>query len=268
MSGERAETETSQTSATTGSIQTSISTSSGPFLFTNTTTKNVISFLGIHSPYLLAITVFFLILIIIAVYLLYLRFCNSRRRFRSRVFSSHFFRSKDQSSYLTRVPGDEMSGPFLGNQLPPIAYTNKPLNLQPAANDVSSIHEEFRSIIASKLKKPPSTLETLIESNDKAAPVDVEIKEEMENDDVFNVISAKSLERYRMNKFKKADRPKKENFEMSETTESENVDKVIVLKSGSANDSSLKGKLSGLRSRSLSRRSKSRPSKTAIKKIG
>lgn len=95
---------------------------------------------------------------------------------------------------------------------------------------------------------------------------------------MFSVISAKSLERYRAaGKYKvdkgKADKRKKETFENSDTTESENVDKVVVLKSGGSNlEASLKGltnRLDSFRSRSkLGRRSKSRKSKTGIKKIG
>lgn len=265
------------TQTATTEIDSSITTDSGPFLYTNTTVNG--SFLG-QPLFNVAIIVFILILVVIAVYLLYLHFCTARRRLRPSVFSSKFFKHKDPRNYLARPPPDEMIGqPFFGGQQSPASFAlvNKELNLQPAANDVVSMHEEFRSIIASKLKKPPSTLETLIEPNHRNSSMDVEIKPEQENDDVFSVISAKSLERYRAAGRYKADKskmekPKKEAFENSDTTESENVDKVIVLKSGSNLDASLKGltsRLGSFRSRSkLGRRSRRKQSKTGIKKIG
>ena len=262
-----------QSESSEQSEQSELTTNTSPLRFKNTTVPGN-SFLDQALP-TAAIIPFVLILFIIAAYLLYIYLCNHRRRFRTRVFSStKVFRAKRHKSYTARPPVDHMSSQlFFGRQPPPPPppFVNKELNLQPATNDVASLQEEFRSIIASKLKKPPSTLETLIEpKNDQ---MDVEIKEqEQENDDVFNVISAKSLEKYRSSKLKndKVDRPKKETFETSDTTESENVDKVIVLRSGSTTDTSLKGltnKLSKFRSRSLSSGSRSRQSKTGIRRV-
>lgn len=167
-----AATETAATNENETSSPTT--TSSDPFLYTNTNETGR-KFLG-QPLFNIAIIVFIFILFVIVLYLLYLHFCAARRRFRSR-----FFYHKD--SHPLR-PTDEMAATFFGGQSPPIPLVSKELNLQPAANDVASIHEEFRSIIASKLKKPPSTLETLIEPS-KATPIDVEIKQEPDNDDVF-----------------------------------------------------------------------------------
>ena len=249
--------------------------------FVNTTeldlSSNLIQFSGVNELidnlakadenklYLLILIGFVFVLSLIALYLfyLYLKSLRRRRHLKSKLSSSRNDRELQYRDPMTDSFEDisdiqMKSGSFVLNDttaLPP----KELLNLQPAANDLASIHDEFRSIIASKLKPPPSTLEGL---QNKENSMDVEIKQERENDDVFSVISTKSLERFKISKIKN-DKPNAKSFE-SDTTESEQQDKVIVLKSGTNLDGSSRsrtnrsGRPNG--SSKLLNRSKSRPS--------
>lgn len=207
--------------------------------------------------YILILCIIVLALFVIAIYFLYLYFKSSKRRFHSRFFSSTRNQMNiKEDSIRSSVEDNQMT---ISNQQTP--YHLKEPNLQPAASELN-VHDEFRTIIANKLKPPPSTLEGLIENRDNG-PVDVEIKQELDNDDVFSVISTKSIEKYKTSRSKPIDNLDKSkdktklSFENSDTTESETFDKVIVLKSGSFN-----------RSSRLGRKSKNKFSKLNLKKLG
>lgn len=208
-----------------------------------------------NSLYLIILGFFLLAFIFVALYFLYLYIKSLTCKKESKSINL----SKTKSIQLTeRSLSKELIEEIgqINNQQSPqsssIAIkmpTAKEPNLEPAPNASVSSHE-LRSIIASKLKPPPSTLDRFIEHKD-----DIEIKQELDNDDIFSVISTKSIERYRISRPSKFDKLETN----TETTESEQQDKVIVLKSG------VDKKASRSSSANKSKRSQSRSSLKKIK---
>lgn len=189
---------------------------------------------------------FVLVLTSIALYFFYLYFRTPRQRnqqIRPPPNRGYKFRKENSKEKSTNSLEDFSEGSVSKSNsiilsTPPLPATiQKEPNLQPAANDTLSIHDEYRSIIASKLKPPPSTLDRL---KSRESSGDVEIKQERDNEDVFSVISTRSLEKFKSTK-SKIDRTKSKRSSFdSESTDSEQQDKIIVLKSGTSGTSKSK----------------------------
>ena len=191
--------------------------------------------------YLIIIVAFILFLIAFAIYFCCLH-CKTNDKKSSQLVRTASYPNRNY--FLTK----DLKGSFedinqLANQQQPSCGLTKGTNLQPASTEAVSMHDELRSIIATKLKPPPSTLEHLIEpSKDSTQSIDIEIKQEGEKDDIFSVISAKSLEKYKSSRSRpdksKSDKKSSEksfkSFDTTDTTtdECDTSDRVIVLKSG------------------------------------